>query len=474
MTVKQLITESKQAEEVLDIIRNATTGSPYEGKLYMAGGYVRDTLLGRDSKDVDFVVDGDARSGLAAAEFIAKKLGVYKPDSNPVIFPTYFTAKLTVPTPSGKIDVEFVAPRKEKYTPGSRKPEVAAGELKDDVMRRDFTVNSLLQNLHTGEILDMSGRGRKDLEQKMLDTTGDPAVIFGEDPLRILRAVRFAIKYNFKLPMHMIRNIKKFAGDLKNISNERINDELSKILLLNRPSRAFKLFKITGILDVVMPELSQLVRLKQNAYHSKDAWGHTLDVLDASSPDLIKRLGALFHDIGKAATRTEKNGKIQFIGHAQVGSEIAKTVMRRLKYPNDLINKVSDIVKYHMDLKSAGADASQLKDSTLRKFIFRVGHNLEDLLDVMHADNVSHSEAASMPDQIARIREKIQQMDVNDILKTQSILNGTEIMELGAKGPLIAQIKDRILTKVLENPAFTRAEAVQVARNMIQSHNTKK
>jgi tRNA nucleotidyltransferase (CCA-adding enzyme) len=185
-------------------------------------------------------------------------------------------------------------------------------------------------------------------------------------------------------------------------------------------------------------------------------------------------LGALFHDIGKAATRTEKNGKIQFIGHAQVGSEIAKTVMRRLKYPNDLINKVSDIVKYHMDLKSAGADASQLKDSTLRKFIFRVGHNLEDLLDVMHADNVSHSEAASMPDQIARIREKIQQMDVNDILKTQSILNGTEIMELGAKGPLIAQIKDRILTKVLENPAFTRAEAVQVARNMIQSHNTKK
>lgn len=474
MTIKQILTESKQAQEVLDIIRKATDGSPYEGKLYMAGGYVRDTLLGRDSKDVDFVVDGDARSGLDAAEYIAKKLGVFKQDSNPVIFPTYFTAKLTVPTPSGKIDVEFVAPRKEKYIPGSRKPEVAAGELRDDVMRRDFTVNSLLQNLHTGKILDMSGRGRHDLEKGILDTTGDPTVIFGEDPLRILRAVRFAIKYDFKLSKDMIKNIKQFAGDLKNISNERINDELSKILVLKKPSRAFKLFKITGILDVIMPELSQLVRLKQNAYHKKDAFGHTLDVLDASSPDLVKRLAALFHDIGKAATRTEKNGKIQFIGHADVGADIAKTVMRRLKYPTDLINKVSEIVRYHMDLKSAGPDASQIKDSTLRKFIFRVGHNLEDLLDVMHADNVSHSEAASMPDQIARIREKIQQMDVNDILKTQSILDGNEIKELGATGPLIAKIKDRILTKVLENPALTREAAIQMARNMIQSQTTKK
>ncbi len=472
MTIKQL-TESKQAQEVLDIIRDATQDSEFEGKLYMAGGYVRDTLLGRDSKDVDFVVDGDAHSGLRAAEYIAKKLGVYKADSNPVIFPTYYTAKLTVPTPSGKIDVEFVAPRKEKYQPGSRKPEVTAGELLDDVMRRDFTVNSLLQNLHTGKILDLSGRGIEDLKAGVLKPTGNPDVIFGEHPLRILRAVRFAIKYNFKLPISVIKYIKKHAGSLNNISKERINDEISKILVLNKPSRAFQLFRITGILKVIMPELDQLVKLKQNAYHKKDAFGHTLDVLDASSPDLIRRLAALFHDIGKAATRTEKNGKIQFIGHAEVGAEIARNIMNRLKYPNDVIGRVADIVRYHMDLKSAGADASNLKDSTLRKFIFRVGHNLEDLLDVMHADNVSHSEAASMPEQINAIRKKIQQMDVNDILKTQSILNGNEIRELGANGPLIGQIKDRILTKVLENPGLSRPDAVQIARNMIAAQKTK-
>ena len=473
MTIKQL-TESKQAQEVLDILRDATQGSEFEGKLYMAGGYVRDTLLGRDSKDVDLLIDGDAHSGLRAAEYIAKKLGVYKADSNPVVFPTYYTAKLTVPTPSGKIDVEFVAPRKEKYQPGSRKPEVTAGELLDDVMRRDFTVNSLLQNLHTGKILDLSGRGISDLKAGVLNPTGNPDVIFGEDPLRILRAVRFAIKYNFKLPISVIKYIKKHAGSLNNISKERINDELSKILVLNNPSKAFELFRITGILKVIMPELDQLVKLKQNAYHKKDAFGHTLDVLDASSPDLIRRLAALFHDIGKAATRTEKNGKIQFIGHAQVGAEIARNIMNRLKYPNDMISRVVDIVKYHMDLKSAGADASNLKDSTLRKFIFRVGHNLEDLLDVMHADNISHSEAASMPEQINAIRKKIQQMDVNDILRTQSILNGNEIRELGANGPLIGQIKDRILTKVLENPGLSRQDAVQIARNMITAAKTAK
>lgn len=473
MTIKQL-TESKQAQQVLDIIRDATKDSEYEGKLYMAGGYVRDTLLGRDSKDVDFVVDGDAHSGLHAAEYIAKQLGIYKPESNPVIFPTYFTAKLTVPTPSGKIDVEFVAPRKEKYTPGSRKPEVIAGELIDDVMRRDFSVNALLQNLHTGKILDLSGRGIADLKAGILTPTGDPDVIFGEDPLRILRGIRFAIKYNFTLPISVIKHIKKHATSLNNISKERINDEISKILVLNKPSRAFELFRITGILKVIMPELDQLVKLKQNAYHKKDAFGHTLDVLDASSPDLVRRLAALFHDIGKASTRTEKNGKIQFIGHAQVGAEIARNIMNRLKYPNEMIARVSEIVRYHMDLKSAGADASNLKDSTLRKFIFRVGHNLEDLLDVIDADNVSHSEAASMPEQIAAIRKKIQQMDVNSILKTQSILDGNEIRELGATGPLIGKIKERILTKVLENPGLSRSDAVQIARNMIAAAQTAK
>lgn len=473
MTIKQL-TESKQAQEVLDIIRDATEESEYEGKLYMAGGYVRDTLLGRDSKDVDFVVSGGPTSGLDAAEFIAKKLGVYKPDSNPVIFPTYYTAKLTVPTPSGKIDVEFVAPRKEKYTPGSRKPEVEPGTLQSDVERRDFTVNSLLQNLHTGKILDLGGRGIQDLKAGVLNPTGNPDVIFGEDPLRILRGIRFAIKYNFKLPFSVIKSIKKHANSLNDISKERINDEISKILVLNKPSKAFELFRITGILKVIMPELDKLVKLKQNQFHSQDAFNHSLTVLDASSPDLVHRLAALFHDIGKASTRTEKNGKIQFIGHAQVGAEIAKSILKRLKYPNAVIEKIHDMVAHHMDLKSGGNDATGLKDSTLRAFIYKVGENLEDILDLIGADNISHAEGHTMPDQINAIRKRIQSMDVNQILNTKSVLNGDEIRALGAEGQLIGKIKDRILDNCVRDPNFSQKQAIDLAKNMIKNGTTGK
>lgn len=463
-----IISESAQAQQVLDVIRKATAGTEYDGRLYMAGGFVRDELLGRKSKDVDFLVTGGPNSGLEAAEFIAKRLGIYKDGSNPVIFPTYYTAKLSVPINTGTQEVEFVAPRKEKYQKGSRKPDVAPGEIQDDVMRRDFTVNSLLKNLHTGEILDFSGRGQQDLKKGILDTTGDPNVIFGEDPLRILRAIRFAIKYNFKLPLRIIKSIKRFSGELHNISTERINDEINKILVLDNPSRALTLFRITGILEILMPELHQLHKLKQNAYHKKDALGHTLDVLDASSPELTQRLAALFHDIGKAATKTEKNGKIQFIGHAQIGADIAENIMRRLKYPTALTNKVSKIVKNHMDLKSAGPEATELKDSTLRKFVFRVGDVLDDLLSVIHADNISHSESASMPQQIEKIRERLTNMDINKILNTKSVLDGNQIRALGAQGPEIAKIKDRILLKSLENPDFSERDATQLAKNMIQ------
>lgn len=456
-------------QQLLNLIKNTISGTEFDERLYAAGGFVRDTLLGKSSKDLDIVVDGGPTAGLEAAEFLARKLGVFKQGSNPVTFPTYGTAKLTVYIDKKPYDVEFVAPRKERYEPGSRKPSVSPGSLKDDVMRRDFTVNSLLQNISTGEVIDLSGRGLSDLENKIINTTGDADWIFSEDPLRILRAVRFALKYNFKLPLNIIRAIKKASPSLKNISKERIQDELGKILLLSTPSKAIRLFKITGILDEVLPELKPLVNLKQNAYHKDDAFYHTLEVLDNTPPELIRRLSALFHDIGKAATRTEKNGKIQFLGHANVSAEIAKEVLKRLKYPNEVIDKVAKISKYHMDLKSAGPDAETLSDKTLRKFIFRVSSELEPLLDVMHADNISHSEASSMPRQIAKIRERISGMNIEDILNTRSILDGNEIMALGAVGKQIAEIKERILTKVLENPEFTKKEAEQLAKNMIAS-----
>lgn len=466
---KDFLLENENMKTALNIIKKTIAGTEFDSRIYLAGGYPRDLLLGREPKDVDFVVDGGPESGMEAAIFIAKKLGVFKQDSNPVLFPTYGTAKLTIYVEGEPIDIEFVAPRIEKYEPGNRKPMVSPGTLDDDAHRRDFTVNSLFKNLTTDEILDLTGRGISDLNNKILQTTGDADWIFSEDPLRILRAIRFALKYDFRLPLDVIRAIKKAAPDLANISAERIQDELKKILVLTKPSRAIRLFKMTGILKMILPELQELVGLKQNMYHKDDAFYHTLEVLDNTPAEFSRRLAALFHDIGKAATRTEKDGKVQFIGHANVGAEIAKKALKRLKYPNDIIDMVADTTKYHMDLKSAGPEAEMLKDSTLRKFVFRVADRLEPLLDVIHADNISHTPEHSMPKQIEIIKKKLANMDINSILNTKSILDGNEIRELGAEGKEIREIKDRILTKVLENPEFSRKQAIDLAKNMISS-----
>jgi poly(A) polymerase len=464
------MTKSK-AEEAIQLLSKTIKGTPYEKKIFIAGGYVRDLLLGRPSKDVDLVVDGfGLEGGIEAATFIAKELGIYRKDSNPVTFPRFGTAKLTVKLSTGPFDVEFVAPRKESYTPGSRKPLVSAGTILDDAARRDFTINALFKNLSSGEILDLTGRSMIDLEKKIIQTTGDPDWIFNEDPLRILRAIRFTFKYKFDLPMSVIRSIKKNAHKLKTISSERIQDELGKILLIQEPSKAIRMFKLTGILQVIMPEMQKLVGLKQNAFHKHDTFRHTLNVLDNTPADLSVRLAALFHDIGKSATKTENNGKVQFIGHAHVGAEITKELMKRLKYSTKDIEKVSNMVKFHMDLKSAGSNAEQLSDKSLRKFVFRVADGLEPLLKLIHADNVSHADHASMPNQIGKVKEKIQKMDISSILNTKSILDGNEIAALGAKGKLIGEIKNRILVKVIENPLFTKQQAINLAKNMIDSN----
>lgn len=471
MSFKAFLFESDRAEESLNQVRNALIGSPYENDVYLVGGAVRDQQMGLPVKDLDLVVDGHGiEGGIECAIFLAKKMHVYKPESNPVMFPRFGTAKLTL---RNGFDVEFVAPRKEKYEPGSRKPVVSPGTLEDDAMRRDFTINALFMRLSDSELHDLTGRGLKDLEKKTIQTTSDATYIFSEDPLRMLRAVRFAVKYNFELPLSLIKAIKVNAAKLNNISKERIQDELNKILVLKKPSKAIRLFKLTGLLTYFLPELQALSGVTQNAYHKADAFDHTLDVLDNAPPELTVRLAALFHDIGKAATRTEDGGKVTFLGHANVGADIATVVMKRLKYSNADVESIRKIVFHHMDMKFAGDDLATLKDKSLRKLIFRVADKLDPLLKLMHADNVSHAEHANMPNQIDGIRRRIAGWDIESILNTTSVLDGDEIIALGAKGKEIGEIKARILDKVLENPAFTKHEATLMAQNILKAKSDK-
>ena len=452
---------------VVEKIKNVILGTHYEKNIYLVGGFVRNELMGiEQSDDIDILVDGNSvDAAIEFSKFLARKLNVREP----VIFPTFGTSKLEI----DGIDVECVTSRREKYDGISRKPLVEVGTLQSDAERRDFTVNAIFKRMSDGEILDLTGKGKDDLKNKVLRTTSDADLIFSEDPIRLIRLCRFAMKYDMEIPFSLVKSMKKAAKSLNRISKERIKDELNKILVLKSPSRAFRLFETVGILDVVIPELSKLVNLTQNKYHIDDAFRHTLKVLDGTPPDLEIRLGALFHDIGKAVTRTDKDGKIQFIGHDKIGAEITKEVLKRLKYSNEEIERISKIVKYHMDLKPFKDDIILMQEKHFRKFVYRVSDVLEPLLEVIHSDNNAHAELHNMPNQILKIKERLSKMNLPEILNTKSILDGDQIVALGAEGRLIGEIKSRILEKVLENASFSQKQAESLAKSLIADRKEK-
>lgn len=485
MELKQLIIEGAKEKALEDFVSKTIKGTEWEGKVFIAGGYVRDEFMGKDPKDLDLLVNAP-NGGIEFAKWITKKVGAYKggateedTGSNPVIFPRFGTAKFNLRgvvhngIDLSDMDVESVMPRKEQYTAGSRKPTVTGGELKDDVERRDFTVNSLLKDLSTGEILDLTGMGKEDIKAGIVRTPLNPDKIFTDDPLRMLRAIRFAVKYNWKLPMFMIRGLKKNAAQLTNISQERIRDELDKMLMTNFPSKAIKLMKVAGLLPYVIPELLPAIKMTQNKHHKHDVFGHTLDVLSKTQPVLLQRLMGLFHDIGKTVTRTvepETQG-VHFYGHEAAGERIVGDVMARLKYPKELIDAVKLGVKSHMRLKQAGDTGVKIKDTTLLRFRNEMGEQLENILNVIHADNISHSEASSMPNQIDAIRDRLTKLkEIPN--KPRLPISGKDLQELGLKpGPIFSTIIKAVTDAWYENPGLSKEQGLEIAKRIASSHD---
>ena len=470
--LRDILNEGVKEQAALDYLMNLVKSGPFKGRVYLAGGAVRDMELGRDPKDLDVVVTGGVTAGMDFAKWATQQMGNFKEGSNPVLFPTYGTAKfnLTGITHNGidlsDVDIESVMTRKEKYTQGSRKPEVSAGDLADDVQRRDFTVNSLLKDLTTGEILDLTGKGKEDIKRGVVQTPLNPDIIFTEDPLRILRAARFAIKYDWDLPLFMIRAMKRNSGQLKNISFERIRDELDKMLMTGSPQKAIKLLKITGVLEYVIPEFKASYKMTQNVHHKHDVFSHSLDVLSKTQPVLLQRLIALLHDIGKTVTRSVTPTGVHFYGHEFEGAKIAEEVMRRLKYPIEMIDAVKNGVAAHMRLKHGGDDAVKLTDKTLRKFKIEMGENLENVLEVINADNIAHAEASSMPNQIANVRKRLDALDIK-VTKPSLPINGKDLIDMGIKpGPVFTKILSVVTDKWYENPSITKQEALKLAKGL--------
>ena len=442
----------KQALElpIFKIISQVATSLQIDA--YVIGGFVRDYLLQQQVpvKDIDVVAIGD---GIELANQVAKSLPL---NTKVQIFKTYGTAMLL----HNGIAIEFVGARKESYQTTSRNPEVKPGSLEDDQNRRDFTMNALALSLNTsnyGDLIDPFN-GLKDLKSKRIITPLEPKITFSDDPLRMLRAIRFASQLQFKIDPICLDAINKNAERIKIITNERIVDELNKILASKKPSNGFKLLHHTGLLKLILPELTALEGIEEVEGQShKDNFYHTLEVLDnmaATSDDLWLRWAALLHDIGKAPTKKfSKTNGWTFHGHEFKGSKMVYQMFKRLKMP--LNDKVKFVQKIVLMSSRPIVIAEAVTDSAVRRLIFDAGEDLEALMLHCEADITTKNPRRfkKYRDNFALVRQKIKEVETRDHVRNfQPPISGELIMETFSLKPCreIGLIKDAIKEAILE------------------------
>lgn len=426
-------------------------------KAWVIGGFVRDFLIGRNSKDIDVVVLGD---GIGLAGRVASRLG---PNVKVSVYRTYGTAMIHTPD---DIEIEFVGARRESYHNESRKPDVEPGNLEDDQNRRDFTVNALAISLNkedAGSLLDPFG-GLDDLNLKILRTPLDPDITFSDDPLRMMRAVRFAAQLDFHIHPDTFDAIERNVHRLKIVSMERITDELNKILLSAKPSIGIDLMDQCGLLQIVLPEF---VALKGAEYIDgrghKDNYRHTLEVLDKTasvSNDLWLRWAAMLHDIAKPVTKKfdQKTGWT-FHGHEVVGARMVTHIFKRLKLPlNEKMKFVEKMVSLH--LRPIALVEDGVTDSAIRRLLFDAGDDIEQLMTLCGADITSRNPAKikRYRDNFEHVTKRITEVEENDKLRNwQPPVTGSLIMKtFGIQpckmvGDLKAIIRDAILDCRIDN-----------------------
>ncbi|HWP82097.1 MAG TPA: CCA tRNA nucleotidyltransferase [Bacteroidota bacterium] len=416
---------------------------------YVVGGYVRDALLGREVKDIDVVVLG---SGIKFAKSYAKKAG----RTNLVVYENFGTAMLQF----DDVKLEFVGARKESYRKDSRKPLVESGSLHDDLSRRDFTVNAIAASLnkHTFGTIEDPFRGRDDLRSKLIRTPLDPATTFDDDPLRILRALRFASQLEFSIDPPVLQAAKAMRDRLKIVSQERITDEFLKIMASSQPSIGLQLMHDTGILDIVFPEVAQLAGVDQrNEYHHKDVLRHTLKVVDnisETTENIWLRMAALLHDIAKPRTKAFKEGiGWTFHGHEELGARMVKPIFRRMKLPLEHVPYIEKLVRLH--LRPMALVDEGVTDSAIRRLLFEAGEDIDDLMKLCHADITSKNPrlVQQVRRNYERVVERMKEVEERDRMRAwQPPLRGEEIMEVCGlqPGPAVGQLKKEITEAILD------------------------
>jgi poly(A) polymerase len=432
-------------------------------EIYVVGGFVRDFFLKRDRSEMDFVIVGlrGQGDGIKFAELLAKYLHLPKP----TVYRNFGTAMLKW----DEMQLEFVGARQESYRGDSRKPQVEPADLPADLSRRDFTINAMAFALNAGNFGTLVDPfdGMKDLQAKLLRTPLEPGATFSDDPLRIMRGIRFATQLEFTIEEKTFHSMREMRERLRIISQERITEELLKILAAPKPSIGFRLLDEAGVMEIIFPEFVALKGVEEyKGYFHKDVFNHTLMVVDnlaAMSDKIPLRLAALVHDIAKPRTKTFIQGKgWSFHGHEDVGARMLPAIFNRLRLPNDWLKYVQKLTRLH--LRPIALTEEECTDSAYRRLLFQAGEDLEDLLMLCRADitsgNVKRRERhlANFEFVVKRLNE----VEEKDRMRAfQSPVRGDEIMQVCGltPGPLVGKLKSAIEEAILDGKIANEHEA---------------
>ena len=423
-------------------------------QIYLVGGCVRDKMLGRNSGDLDLTTE-------ARPEEIRARIAPWA-DQVWLVGEKFGTIGLEK---DGE-KAEITTFRSDRYDGVSRKPEVAFGDsIHGDLSRRDFTINAMARNLHTGELLDPFG-GREDLEEKLVRFVGDPAARITEDPLRMLRAVRFCAELDFELDPIAAAGIAEKTEELRRISWERVRDELDHLLVVPDPREALRLLISLRLAEIVLPELLQLPLPEPGRHHLKDVLEHTLDTVAFTPPDKLVRYAALLHDIAKPETFSSNETGVHFYRHEELGAERAKLILTRLRQPAAFVAQVTEVVRDHLRIPFYTPEWSE---AAIRRLLYDLGDHLEANLLLADAD-VRASDPRDYPEfteRLAELRRRIEEAGVaQEIARMKPLLTGEEVMALlGIEpGPRVGEVLRFLLDQQIEGRIGTREEAEEAVR----------
>jgi poly(A) polymerase len=449
---------------------------------YLVGGYVRDKIMGITSNDVDIVVIGDA---IGFAELIAENFGI----KLNAVYRKFGTALLIL---EDNIKIEFASARKESYRKDSRKPDVTLSDLEDDLSRRDFTVNALAVSMdkeNYGEIIDRF-EGLKDIKRKLLRTPLDPEKTFEDDPLRMMRAARFASQLNFNIEKNTFDAICKMKdrlvippGEPGVVSQERITDEFFKILASPKPSIGLKLLQKSGLMKIILPEVYEMEGVDQRKdYHHKDVFYHTLQVVDNISEktdSVWLRFTALMHDIAKPATKKFVEGTgWTFHGHEDIGAKWQKKIFTRMKLPMDKLSYIEKLISLH--LRPIALAEANVTDSAIRRLIFEAGDDISDLMTLCRADITSKdpNKIKTYLGNFARVEKRMTEVEERDRIRNfQSPVRGEEIMSIcnippsKTVGILKSRIEEAILDGIIPNEHDAALEYLYKIKDEVLNEN---